>query len=410
MFKDNYDLELSCASANACSAYLAGIDNALRLDHPGIRELTEAVDRDPDFALAHAALARQLQIHGLTEKVAGHLDRAVSLKPAATRREQSAIDVIVAAAHFREDALKLASRHTEEFPRDIFILSHIVGPFGLLAFSGQRAWREENVALLDALKNSYPADDWWYLSTLSFTAAEVGDLVAARKYGEHAWRLSENGNCAHSLAHVHFEEAAVDEGMDFIDKWLGTRGVDSDMRHHLVWHLALLLREQGAPASELLAIYERELDPRVSDPMPLSTFSDNAALLWRCSLSGLEIPADIRQDLADYADRHYPDNGFAFADIHRIMSTALHDSDAERRALADGISRAKDYSGTRLGVALVRYAEGFYAFASRDFATAIERLEPVVADSVLLGGSNPQRRIVEETYRAALNARIEANA
>lgn len=408
MFRDNYDLELSGSSADACAAYLAGIDSALRLDQPGIRELTEAIDQDAEFALAHAALGRQLQIHGFSQKVAGHLERAVSLKSAATQREQSAIDVIVAAATFDEHALEVAKGHIDRFPRDIFILSHLVGPFGLLAFSGQHAWRNDNAVLLQALENSYSANDWWFLSTRSFTAAEVGDVIAARKYGEHAWRLSENGNCAHSLAHVHFEEGAIDEGIDFIKEWTGSQGADSDMRHHLIWHLALLLRENGADGRELLAIYERELDPRINDPMPLSTFSDNAALLWRCKLSGLEIPASVSRDLADYADKHYPTLGFAFADIHRVMSTSLLGNDPEQRALIEELDRLASNDGTQLTNAMSQFAEGFCAFAKQDFATAIERLEPVLADSVLLGGSNPQRRIVEETYRAALNARIKS--
>lgn len=405
MFKDHYDLELSCASASACAAYLAGLDNALRLDQPGILELTAAIDQDAEFALAHAALGRQLQIHGFRSEASGHLEKAVALKSAATKREHSAIDVIVAAATFQDSALEIANGHMHEFPRDVFILSHLVGPFGLLAFSGQASWREDNVALLQALESSYPAEDWWYLSTRSFMAAEVGDLRAARRFGEHAWRLEENGNCAHSLAHVHFEESAVDEGVDFINKWTLAHGAESDMRHHLIWHLALLLRNKGAPAAELLAIYEHELDPAISDPMPLSTFSDNAALLWRCKLSGLEIPASISQDLAAYADKHYRTYGFAFADIHRVMSTGLANNAAEQRTLIEGLGRLADSEATPLANAMLRYAEGFCAFANQDFALAIERLEPVLADSVLLGGSNPQRRVVAETYEAALAAR-----
>lgn len=404
MFKDNYDMQLSCSSAVAGAAYVAGVDQSLQLDHSGIAELKDALAQDPEFALAHAALARQFQIHGFSTEVAGHLEQAVALKPTATRREQSAIDVIVAAAIFEDGALSKAQDHIARFPRDVLVLAHVVGPFGLLAFSGDPAWREQNVFLLEALERSFPADDWWYLSSRSFMASEVGDLAAARKCAEHAWRLSENGNCAHSLTHLYFEENAVDEGMSFINKWAASSGTKSDMRHHLIWHLALLLRETETPTSELMTLYECELDPRISDPMPLSTFSDNAALLWRCKLSGLDVPNSVAQDLINYANKHYPRLGFSFVDIHRVMSVGILNDESQQDELIDELGQMATSNGTPLANAMLAYAEGFRAFANQDFAIAVERLEPTVIDSVLLGGSNPQRRVIEETYQAALTA------
>ncbi len=176
MFKDNYDLQLSCSNAADGASYVAGVDQSLRLDHPGITELKDALSQDPEFALAHAALAHQLQIHGFSAEVAGHLEQAVALKPTATQREQAAIDVIVAAATFEDGALSKAQEHIEKFPRDVLVLAHVVGPFGLLAFSGDPAWREQNVVLLEALERSFPADDWWHLSSRSFMASEVPEV------------------------------------------------------------------------------------------------------------------------------------------------------------------------------------------------------------------------------------------
>ena len=53
---------------------------------------------------------------------------------------------------------------------------------------------------------------------------------------------------------------------------------------------------------------------------------------------------------------------------------------------------------------MLAYAEGFCAFANSDFDTSVARLKSAVTDSVLLGGSNPQRHVIEETYQAALIA------
>ncbi|RLA34500.1 MAG: hypothetical protein DRR15_08950, partial [Gammaproteobacteria bacterium] len=252
MYKDSYDLELSCASEAALQAYLAGIEISKGFDAPGITELTEATTQDEEFALAHAALARQFQIHGFASEAKEHSAKSIALKANATPREQSAIDVAAAAASFNPAVLGMARRHVDDYPQDLFVLSYIVGPFGLLAFSGEHDWREQSMALLQETKTAYPDDDWWHLTARSYAGAEIGDLKQARDDGERAWSLRETGNCAHSLAHVHFEAGVLDEGAAFINDWDAVHGDTSDMRHHLLWHLVLLGREGGASPEKLM--------------------------------------------------------------------------------------------------------------------------------------------------------------
>jgi len=401
LYKDNYNLDISCASEAALQAYLAGLEVAKGFDAPGIDELQQATVHDEGFALAHAALARQLQIHGFASEAQEHSAKSVALKTSTTPREQSAIDVAAASASFSPEALSMARSHIDVYPQDIFVLSYVVGPFGLLAFSGAHDWRSQSLALLQETKTAYPDDDWWHLTARAFAGAEIGELKQARADGELAWSLSETGNCAHSLAHLHFEAGALDEGAAFINDWKVTHGDTSDMRHHLLWHLVLLGREAGADAGELMDLYKRELDADISDPMPLTTFSDNAALLWRCKLSGIEVPNKLGKDLVRYADKHYPHCGFAFADIHRVMSVAILNDPEQRQALLDELRRLSEEQGTELARCMLQFAQGFYAFADADYAAAVTLLQPVLPGSVLLGGSNPQRRIVEETFLAA---------
>ena len=401
MYKDNYDQQLSCASEAALQAYLTGLEISKGFDAPGINEMKEATTQDDEFALAHAALARQLQIHGFASEAREHSAKSVSLKTSATPREQSAIDVAAASASFDPEALSMARSHVDVYPQDIFVLSYIVGPFGLLAFSGAHDWREQSMALLQETRAAYPADDWWHTTARSYAGAEIGELKQARADGERAWSLHESGNCAHSLVHVHFEDGALDEGAAFINDWKLTHGDTSDMRHHLLWHLVLLGRDGGGDADELMEMYEHELAADISDPMPLTTFSDNAALLWRCKLSGIEVPGKIGEDLVRYADKHYPHCGFAFADIHRVMSVALLNNAERRQALVDELDRLYREHDTELARCMLQFAKGFYAFADADYAAAVTLLKPVLPGSVLLGGSNPQRRIVEETFLEA---------
>lgn len=400
-YKDHYDLELSCASEAAQLAYSTGIDTALRFDTSGITELNEAISEDPDFAMAHAALGRQLQIYGLAHEAEHHSQMSVSLKSHATSREKSAIDVIAASMTSAPESLSMALGHIDRYPTDIFVLSQLLGPFGLLAFSGQRHWREQILELLDATRKSYPGDDWWHLTTSGFAKAELGDLQQAREDAERAWLLCESGNCAHSLAHVHFECGAWKEAATFIKDWDDTHGRHSDMRHHLLWHLALLDCERGGITDDLIDLYGREFDAAISDPMPLTTFSDNASLLWRCKLAGVVVPDELCEDLQVYAETHYPKFGFTFADIHRVMSVALRNDSEQQQDLLRKLTDLSHERGSDVVNCMLEYARGFKAFADEDYAAAVTILDPVISDSVLLGGSNPQRRIIEETFREA---------
>lgn len=401
LFQDEYDLDVTCSSPAAMQAYLSGIDCALRLDRPGIDELTEAVTHDDTFALAHAALGRQLLIHGFRRESVAHFRQAQVLKDRVTPREQASIEAIARAARSDSQALEMAKSHVEDYPQDVFVLSHLVGPFGLLAFSGSRDWPMQNLALLQATKSFYRADDWWHITTRGFFHAEVGALTEAREDCERAWSISENGNCAHSLAHLHFEAGALDEGRGFINDWVSAYGDESDMRHHMMWHLSYLDLENGVDIEEIFAVYDRELDPRVSDPMPLTTLSDNAAFLWRCHLYGMGASAETKKDVLAYAETHYSHCGFCFADLHRAMATAMQDTDLQHQDLLHKLHDVSEKTGTQVASSLEKFAAGFGAFANCAFDEAVRLLEPVLSDSVLVGGSNPQRRIVEDTYLEA---------
>ena len=401
MYKDSYELEVTCSSEAALQNYLAGVECALRFDEPGITELRAAVAADDNFALGHATLARQLLIHGFKKPSKTHMQKAVSLADKASSREQSAIRVMDHTARHDSRAMEMVQAHVKEYPQDVVVLSYLVGPFGIQAFSGHNDWCQQNIDLLKTTKAAYRADDWWHITTSGFFAAESGNLEQARADCEQAWSIDPNGNCAHSLAHFHFEAGVLDEGRAFIEDWIPKFSDRSDMRHHMFWHLSLLDIEDGVPADAIYPLYDRELDHKVCDPMPLTTFSDNASFLWRSLLSGVEVGQTECEELWEYAEQHYPRYGFGFADIHRIMAAVMHPDLDKRRECFEKLHAVAIETGNRSAECLDVYAHGFGAVADKMYAEAADLLEPVVADSVLLGGSNPQRGIVEDTYLAA---------
>ena len=386
MQQDARGLSVTCASSQALRAFEQGLYWALSLDDPGINDLRHAVQRDPDFALAHSLLARQLWIHGFVDEGQQALLKAKALAPDCTPREAAAIEINQKALTGSPDALVQAISHIQDYPNDCFVLSHVLGPFGLLAFSGDKDWREKNVALIDQVRPGYSADDWWYNTSVAFLYAEVGRLREAEEYAQIAWEQKENGNTAHSLAHVHFETQALDDGLSFLDDWLNEYGAQSDMRHHLVWHQQLLRLQRHDRNLDLASVYHSELDAAVSDPMPLTTLCDNASLLWRRMLVGESVPVELGQDVLDYANRRFPSSGFVFADIHRAMAAAIAGTDCE-------LDHSPDW--------LKGFATAFCAFRSGDYESAVSLLERNLSQTVLLGGSNAQREIIQDTLREA---------
>lgn len=398
MRKDNYDLEVTCSSDAALQSFLAGLSNALSLDQSGIDEFEDAIAQDDEFALAHAALARQFFIHGQSGASARHFEVAIACAGQVTARECSAIEITAAGVSGDPQATARAHTHIQEFPQDIFVLSQLVGPFSLLAFSGNPDWGRQCTTVLDDTRRHYSDDDWWHLTSRGFFAAESGELAQSRTLCERAWSIKENGNCAHSLAHLHFEACAIDEGRAFIDEWVNDYGGESEMRHHLIWHACLLALENGAGTDEVLSIYAQELDDKVCDPTPLETLSDNASLLWRCFLSGAEIPQSIREGLFKYIERKFGHTGFAFADLHRSIGTALNPEDSHHTKLENALREVAEKSESGAAICVQHTARAIGAFVNQDYISATETLEPILTDTVLLGGSNPQRRIIEETY------------
>jgi hypothetical protein len=291
----------------------------------------------------------------------------------------------------------MALTHIDQWPLDRFVFSLVVGPFGLLAFSQQRDWRENCLSLIQHYQQKWPHDDWWYLSALAFSQAECGFLQVSEETALNAWQQLPNGNCAHTLSHVYKEQNNSKAGSEFLRSWLADQGTRSDMRHHLAWHLALLDLESGnADKTSLEKLFREEFDSRVSDPMPLTTYSDNASILWRCGLNKTPLDLAFVEQTLDYGKQAFPGLGFSFVDMHRILLTALSGRDEEVISLRSEIRQQLQPN------LLHDLLNGALAFTEGNYATVRHYLEPVLNDTVLLGGSNPQRAVVLETYKAAI--------
>lgn len=396
MYRDSYGFELSCGSDEARAAYAAGMAAAMSFDHSGIPELETAIAADPDFAMAHALLARQRMIYGQAAEMGDSIADASRCLERCTSRERSALSVMLGALTAQPGTVDIALEHVRTFPGDALVLMHVVGPFGLLAFSGDRRWQAKNAALMVDVRDHFPDDDWWITAIAAFNAGEVGQSNAALKLAGRAWELEQNGHTAHAMAHVQIEAAAFHDGIAFLDDWLEQHAQSSDLGHHLGWHRALLTLETEGAEGLLDPIEARFADTNGSAP-PVDLLADKASLLWRLTLLNIDVPSARWQAANDVAAKHFPETGFAFADLHRALLAARQGEPQRERLLRE----LRECSAP----SLVACAQAFNAFVDRDYATAAALLEPVLEETIRFGGSNPQRAIVrliseEATERA----------
>jgi hypothetical protein len=400
MFRDRYGLDLTTSSQDAADAYVRGIDAALAFNSGAEDALRQAIAADPGFALAHVALARQLQL-AADPAAARHRELAEAAAPTATRRERQHIEAMLPALEGNGPrALALMREHLAEFPRDAYLLFQVIGPFGLVAFGGSEDWRRETYSLLDPMATAY-GDDWWFLTTHAFACNELYQFERARGLAERSLEIFLlQGNGAHTLAHVFFETGDVSSGDAFLGSWLPAYERNATIFSHLAWHHALFALKSGRPA-DVLEIYARDLAPEVCPGTAVIGIADAASLMWRCDLYGVERPDLTRAGLSGFATKSFPRAGITFADLHCALAhAAAGNVDAIDALLAD--LRRREANGKQpAGPIVVTLVESVAAFARGDYASVVDTLYPVRDLIVRVGGSNAQREVFEDTLLEA---------
>jgi len=79
--RDRYGNSLTTGSAAAFDAYCEGVDLFLAAQAGGIELMQRACELDPGFALAHADVARALQINAEPKAAKEAMARALALLP-----------------------------------------------------------------------------------------------------------------------------------------------------------------------------------------------------------------------------------------------------------------------------------------------------------------------------------------
>lgn len=401
MLADRYGLPVSTTSEAARDGYAAGADCILSATAGWREHLGRAIAADPEFAIAHVALARGLFLDAEVKPAREAAARSRELAAAATPRERSHVNAIALALEGKPvEALAATRAHLAEHPRDAMVLAPVTGVFGLIGFSGRLEREQELYDLLRDLAPHY-GDDWWFRCVHAFAASESGRL-------DEAWRLIEpsmaanprNAHGAHIKVHVLHEMGEMARALDYLEGWMPGLDKRSLLHCHLSWHVALTALALGK-VERAWEAYRAGVHPGGAWGPPINVVSDCAAFLWRAELAGEPRRPALWREAYDYALKSFPKAGVPFADAHTVVACVANGDLGTLERLV-GEMRDRIAAGKYPpGAVVATIADGFGAYARNDWNAAVRHFEQALPETVRIGGSRAQRDLVEHTLLAA---------
>ncbi len=400
--RDRFDLPVTAASVEALDDYVAAVDLLLSANIGADDRLARAITADPDFALAHIAQARLLQLQAKLPEARHAAARAKALRGHVTTRERRHIETIALAVEGSPtEALAAVRAHALEHPRDALPLSLALGVFGLLGFSGRLDHHEAQLALLEELAPHW-GNDWWFLGYLGWAYIETGDLATGVPLVERSLAGNlRNAHAVHQRTHGFFEAGDAEGGAAFIAGWLPGYERAGHLHCHLSWHLALFELALGNPERSC-AIYLGNIRPSVALSAPMLSLADSASFLWRWQVYGAVPPLEKEwMEVANHARRHFPRAGLAFADLHAGLAEAAIGDGEGLRTRIEGLRELCEQGRLPPGGVAPGLCAGVAALASGDNAAAASMLESALADLPRIGGSHAQREVFEDSLIVA---------
>jgi len=406
--RDPLGLPLS-TTAEAAAAYNAGLERVMRLQSGGDDLLREATGIDPDFALAHAALAMLGHEAGADADVQASLAAArEAVRKRGDAREASLVNVVSRRVEdVRQAGAQALMSHIASYPRDVLAVSAAVPT---IAFSGVTDLQREAWELVEGLAPAY-GDHWWYISLLAFTRQDQGRYDEAGLLAESALSCEpSSGHAVHAQTHVMYETGQHEAGRVWLDHWVAESGRSSSHRAHFSWHAALHELAIGDTEAVRHRYYSQLAPPAVTGVRALV---DSASLLWRwrvtttdwdrAASSGLAVlpaftgesaPPPVRPvlDAVDEALLVRPETPFVA--LHSAMGLAAAQDGERLRALRRHCEGSSDVT-VRTVVATI--CDALLAVGESRWSDAAELLTDVLPILVRVGGSAAQREVVDET-------------
>jgi tetratricopeptide (TPR) repeat protein len=397
VLRDAYGLPVTTASRAAVDYYDRGVRALLGFGAEAIADFRRAVEADPEFALAAAALAVSLYLDEQIPAARAAMERASALGAAQattlTARERRHLEALGLFVGGRSnEAIALMKAILAEHPRDMVLMQRL---YYIYFWQGRSA---EMLALTESVRPAL-ADDGYTLGYHAFALEENGRFDEALPLAESAVSLNPRDAWAvHAIAHVHYERGDNRRGIEVLPPRIHPCDHLGYFKNHLLWHLALLHLAEGD--------YERgsRLFESVFGRIPIaiaSDLQDSVALAWRLDLFGHPDPR--RWEHLGAAARHWLDMPLLlFHDLHVGMALAAAGDWASAELQLDRLrQRGKKSRNPTLPEVVVPLMEGLHAFVRGDHALTVARIEPVEARIIEVGGSHAQREVFHDTLLAA---------
>lgn len=400
MLEDRFGLPLSTSSTAARDAYVEAIDRMLATDGHVEERLTAAIDADADFALAHAAVARQHQLRGRIKEAKTAAETASQFTDGISRREQQHVEIIQQLVSGQiPSSLTLTRQHIQDYPRDAFVINPACGVFGSIGFSGRVDRESEHLEFIEPLIPHY-GDDWWFQTVYAFALLEMGEWRRGRELAERSLtQRPDNAYAAHTLVHALYEAGEDDAATDFLAGWLPDFDPASLLHCHNWWHYALLLMGAGRHEEAWQAFSENCL-PGTTESPAINVFTDCAAFLWRSELAGVPRDQEQWQALREYYEAQFR-RPIVFVDAHASLPYAALGETEALNACIDQLQELGESGFLPAETTAASLARAYGAFAAEQWAQVISLLEPLMSQLVRIGGSRAQRDLMTNTLLAA---------
>jgi len=408
MATDICNSEVSLSTATALEDWNAMVLAFLAHGTDTPTRLGAVLDREPDFAMGHAARGLFSMMMGrreLVETARTALRAARHSAPitARTFRERGWITALEAWLAGRPSgAIAEMEKILKQNPADTLSMkvSHAIR---FILGDGPGMLRSVE-AVLPAHGEDHPCRGY-ALGCHAFALEEAGNYTKAEAQGrkgleyarDDAWGL-------HAVAHVYDMTGQSAGGIKLIEDhnsaWLHC----NNFRYHVWWHKALLHLDLGE-TDQVLQLYDQKIRHDKTDDY--RDIANATSLLMRLELEGTRV-GDRWAELADLAQNRTDDGCLVFADLHYMLALT---GDKREQGTSALLTRFSD-DGQRHGEMGEVFADpgvsaatGLNAFAEGRYADAFTHLAAARPNMQIVGGSHAQRDVFERiTIDAGLRA------
>ncbi len=358
-----------------------------------------AADADPECGLAnaYAAMLWMFLEHPVAPtKAAPYLARARAA-PQGTAREQAVIDVV---GYWVEGdipaVLTGCNAITTKHPRDM----------GMLKLAQYHLFNLGDAAgmLRMALKALPDAADISYVhGMIAFGYEQCHLLDQAEAAARHAMSLRHEEPWAHhALAHVMLTQGRVAEGATFLESVAPTwQPLNSFMRSHNWWHLALFYLSQGRH-DDVRNAYDTHIWGLAKDYSQDQVGA--ASILARMEFAGVDV-GDRWADVAAHVAARGIDTVNPFLTLQYLYALGRTRRDEAKmllRAIEERAATAERFEHAAWAEVALPAARGILAYCEGDWSTAIRQLGQSLPRMAECGGSHAQRDLFEQIHLDAL--------